>query len=832
MTDLYAGVHLLDAPFAIDRIYDYTVPRSLCDVVERGCFVTVPFGNGNRRRLALVVEVRERSDYDRLKPILSVCTDKISLPEHMMRLCFFMKEQTLCTVGEAVRAIVPAAVLTRMTEVYAAVAEQTGRMPDPSHPEDEEVLSYLRTATAPCPTATLRRRFGSRTDEILRRLRERKLIARDATYHDVDATAYTTYYRLAIDDREANALATGEATTTHAKLRSPKQRAVLLALLSSADPLTQKAICALADCSSSVVDGLLTHGLLKEEKIGQCRRPFDLDRITPAPLPQLNEQQDEVYRSLAAMVDESKPHAALLHGITGSGKTSVMLALIAHVLESGKDAIVLLPEIALTPQSVAIFCSRFGKGVAVIHSGLSTGERYDAYEQTRTGRARVVVGTRSAVFAPVQNLGVIIIDEEQEHTYKSDSNPKYHARDIARFRCADAGALMLLASATPSMESYYKATEGKYTLLKLTRRYGKAELPQVQIADMRRDAQAIGDSPMGSLLCERLTENTAQHRQSILFLNRRGYHHYISCRKCGTALTCPNCSVAMTYHTRRGSYSEGELVCHFCGSRRPLPSQCPECGSEHLARLGYGTQRVEEELHSLLPEARILRMDTDTTHAKSSYDEMLGQFRDGRADVLLGTQMVTKGHDFPDVTLVGVLMADSSLYLDDYRASERTFSMLTQVIGRAGRASARGEAIIQTNNPDHDVIRLACAQDYESFFSREIRLRRMLVFPPFCDIALLALSGEDEKDLFLAAQKLHEELLRLLGTEYADVKVQLFGPFEAPVYRVENKYRLRMVVKCRLNKRSRALFATLLRAFSGMGAKKVTLSIDFNPSNL
>ena len=288
----------------------------------------------------------------------------------------------------------------------------------------------------------------------------------------------------------------------------------------------------------------------------------------------------------------------------------------------------------------------------------------------------------------------------------------------------------------------------------------------------------------------------------------------------------------MTYHTRRGSYTEGDLVCHFCGSRRPMPTQCPECGSEHLARQGYGTQRVEEELQGLLPTARVLRMDTDTTHAKSSYDEMLTQFRDGRADVLLGTQMVTKGHDFPDVTLVGVLMADSSLYLDDYRASERTFSMLTQVIGRAGRAQSRGEAIIQTNNPDHDVIRLACAQDYEAFFSREIRLRRMLVFPPFCDIALLSLSGEDEKDLFLAAKKLHDELLRLLGADYADVKVQIFGPFEAPVYRVERKYRLRMVVKCRLTKRSRAMFAALLGAFSGMGAKKVSLSIDFNPSNL
>jgi primosomal protein N' (replication factor Y) len=337
---------------------------------------------------------------------------------------------------------------------------------------------------------------------------------------------------------------------------------------------------------------------------------------------------------------------------------------------------------------------------------------------------------------------------------------------------------------------------------------------------------------MGSLLCAELTRNAADGNQSILFLNRRGYHHYVCCRKCGTAITCPNCSVSMTYHTKRGTYAEGELICHFCGTRKPLPEKCPECGHEHLSRQGYGTQRVEEELTHLLPTSRILRMDTDTTTAKSSYDEMLTSFRAGESDVLLGTQMVTKGHDFPRVTLVGVMMADSSLYLDDYRAGERTFSMLTQVIGRAGRQAARGKAIIQTSNPDHDVIRLACAQDYEGFFNREIRLRKMLVFPPFCDIALLTLSGKDEKELFLAASKLRDELSRLLGKEYTDVPVQIFGPFEAPVYRVERRYRLRMVIKCRLNKRSRALFASLLTAFGASGAAGTLLSIDFNPSNL
>ncbi|MBQ7337410.1 MAG: primosomal protein N' [Clostridia bacterium] len=831
MAEMYAGVYLLNVPYAIDHVYDYSIPRYLCDMIHRGCFVTLPFGNANRSSLAIVTEVRDHSDQPRHKPIFSVCSERLTLSEQLLGLCFFMKEQTLCTIGEAVRAMVPAAVLGHMTEVYTANADLTAPAADTYHPEDDDVLAYLRAGTVPVTTAALRRKFGSRTDESLLRLRRRHLILRDARYDGVDRTTYTTYYSLTLSREQVTLLAAGTSLPGVAPLRTAKQRAVLKCLAEQGE-MTDRALLAAADCTDAVLSRLAERGLIVSRKQADIRRPYAPADLPPPPPLFLNEQQQDAVSELCAMADENAPRAALLYGVTGSGKTSVMMALITHLLARGKGAIVLLPEIALTPQSIALFCARFGETVAVIHSALSAGERYDAYRRIREGEARVVLGTRSAVFAPMQNPGAIIIDEEQEHTYKSDSDPKYHARDIARYRCAEENALMLLASATPSLESYYKATQGSYKLLKLTRRYGKAELPQVVIADMRRDAAGIGDSPMGTLLCEELTQNAADGNQSILFLNRRGYHHYVACRKCGVAISCPNCSVAMTYHTKRGSYTEGDMVCHFCGTRRPLPAACPECGHEHLTRQGYGTQRVEEELTHLLPSSRILRMDTDTTTTKSSYDEMLTSFRAGESDILLGTQMVTKGHDFPRVTLVGVLMADSSLYLDDYRAGERTFSMLTQVIGRAGRQAARGKAIIQTNNPDHDIIRLACAQDYEGFFNREIRLRRMLVFPPFCDIALLTLSGKDEKELFLAAGKLRDELSRLLGGEYADVQVQIFGPFEAPVYRVDRKYRLRMVIKCRLNKRSRAMFASLLTSFGASGASGTLLSIDFNPSSL
>jgi primosomal protein N' (replication factor Y) len=391
---------------------------------------------------------------------------------------------------------------------------------------------------------------------------------------------------------------------------------------------------------------------------------------------------------------------------------------------------------------------------------------------------------------------------------------------------------MLLASATPSFESYKKAMDGKYTLVELKNRYGEATLPDTEIVDMREEIQFGNTSPLGSRLCSSLVKTKQENNQSILFINRRGYNNFISCRNCGEAIKCPECSVSMTYHTNAGSYDDGYLACHWCGKRLPVPKTCPSCGGEHLAKMGYGTQRVEQELGMLMPDARVLRMDTDTTTAKSSYDTLLGKFRRHEADVLLGTQMVTKGHDFPDVTLVGVLLADSSLYLDDYRAAERTFAMLTQVIGRAGRSKKKGTALIQTNNPDNECIRLACAQDYKAFYESEIKIRKLLVFPPFCDIALLTLTSHDEKELLKASTLLAEKISEYMKGEYSDLPLVVYGPFEAPVYKVEGKYRMRMVIKCRINKRSREMFSDVLKYFSGSGARGLSLSVDINPTNL
>ena len=823
----YAGVHLLDSPYFLDVEFDYYIPVELRGRIEIGDFVTVPFGNANKRRLALTVSLKEEPDRKDTvcKPIADVAPKKMSLSGEMMGLCFFMKEQTLCTLGDAVRSVVPASALSKLVEIWRSTSVPL----DGNITLDGATLlvcEYIRKKGS-VKFDLLRTKFGASLAPALKKLLELGLVERDHIMIDAgDKTE--TVISLAVDTSVAESILDGGCEQY--KLRSQKHTEIISLLVENPE-MTEAELRRTSGANATQIKALVEKGLIaryerRVEESYETQTKRNAEKIV------LNDEQSEAYETLSALADSGDAHGVLLHGVTGSGKTSVMLKLIDKMIRDGRGVIVLLPEIALTPQSLAIFCSRYGERVAVIHSGLSQSQRYETYNKIRSGNADVVVGTRSAVFAPVHDLGLIIIDEEQEHTYKSDMSPKYHARDIARYRCHSNHALMLLASATPSVESYKKAMDGKYTLLKLKNRYGGATLPETTVVDMRAETKQGNTSALSTLLCQKLIETKAKGEQSILFLNRRGYNNFLSCRECGESVKCPRCSVSMTFHTFGSSYDKGELRCHWCGTRVAEPSECPSCGGTHLAHMGYGTQRIEQELYSLIPDVRILRMDADTTVSGASYEQMLSSFRRHEADILLGTQMVTKGHDFPDVTLVGVLLADSSLYMDDYRANERTFAMLTQVIGRAGRAKKAGEAIIQTNNPDNDCIRLSCAQDYETFFSQAITLRRMLRFPPYCDIALMTLTSIDEKELFKAAKLLSDKINGCIKGAFGDVPLEIYGPFEAPVYKVENKYRMRMVAKCVLNRRSRGLFSSVLSDFSQSGAKGLSLSIDFNPTNL
>jgi primosomal protein N' (replication factor Y) len=489
--------------------------------------------------------------------------------------------------------------------------------------------------------------------------------------------------------------------------------------------------------------------------------------------------------------------------------------------------IVLVPEIALTPQAVSRFYAHFGNELAVLHSGLSVGERLDEWQRINSGDARIVVGTRSAIFAPVKKLGIIIIDEEQEHTYKSETSPRYHARDVARFRCAKSGALLLLASATPSVESFYAACSGRYSLVRLDERYGKAVLPQVITVDMKQELAAGNDGPVSALLLQELEENLRRGEQSILLLNRRGYNTFIYCADCGLVMTCPNCSISLTYHS-----ANGRLMCHYCGYSHESAAVCPTCGSHHMRYSGQGTQKAEQVLGEMLPHAKILRMDTDTTSAKFSHEKILKKFEEEHYDILIGTQMVAKGLDFPQVTLVGVINADQSLYTDDFRAGERTFSLLTQVVGRSGRGSLNGRAVIQTGTPDNDVIGFASNQNYDAFYTAEIMLRSALLYPPFCDICQIGFSSADEADVknlaFAFFSRLKEELVKL-----KDMPSRLMGPSPATVYKVSNRYRYRIIIKCKNNKIIRALLSQLLTEFGKNGSnKKSAVFADMNPLSI
>ena len=828
----YAGVFILDNPYCIDASYDYYIPQDMRAAVSPGVFVTVPFGHGNRKQIGLVASLHNNQTAKRIKSLAAVCSERICLSREMLELCLWLHEQTLCTMGEAVHCVLPSASMSVMVDYYSPSPDKIPEMGD-KQPDAGALLVYnYVVARGSVSIHALRARFGAGVGEIVSGLTAKGYVLKQAEEKRGSEGSFTTLYSLTVSPAEAQLIIDG-GKSAPVKLTSQKQKAILARALELGKPAEKDTLCVGTDAGAAQIKALVDKGLLNAEKKQVFRNPYAVpEDFTPAPDPVLNDQQAAAVATLEQLADSGEARAALLFGVTGSGKTYVMAKILDKILGSGKGAILMLPEISLTPQSVALFCARYGDTVAVIHSGLSAGERQDAYTRIASGQARLVIGTRSAVFAPVPNLGIIIMDEEQEHTYKSDQNPKYHARDVARWRCAKSKALLLLASATPSLESYSKAKAGIYTLLTLTERYNKTNLPEVTVADMRTETGAGNASPLGRLLTDELEQTVADGRQAVLFLNRRGFHRFISCASCGTAVTCPHCSVAMTYHVKNGTYTDGELVCHWCGTRLPVPKKCPACDSPHMRHTGFGTQRVQQELEMLLPDARVMRLDADTTSAKFSMDKLLGEFRDKQADVMIGTQMVTKGHNFPDVTLVGVLLADASLYVDDYRAAERTFAMLMQVIGRAGRGDVQGKAIIQTNNPDSDVITLACAQDYDTFYEREIKLRRLLAFPPFCDIVLMTLTSGDEKELMINAVRLREELERLGADDYADVPMIIFGPFEAPVYRVEEKYRMRLVIKCRLTKKSRELFSKLLVRFGKEGAKKPVLSIDFNPSSL
>ena len=540
-------------------------------------------------------------------------------------------------------------------------------------------------------------------------------------------------------------------------------------------------------CARTTVKKLISTGLAESIKREVFRIPeFSAgDRLK---MPVLNDEQQSAFEGLDMLASSGKAAVSLLEGVTGSGKTSVYIHLIDSVLKRGKSAILLVPEIALTPQMLYTFSSYFGDDIAVLHSSLSPGERYDEWKRLKTGRAHVAIGTRSAVFAPVDNLGILIIDEEQEDTYRSENNPRYDARDVAKYRCFKNSCLLVLGSATPDLVSRYCAESGRYSRFVLRRRYNEMKLPEVKIIDLKNELRRGNEGSISVPLRTELLENLERGEQSILFLNRRGAHKLVTCGECGFVYKCPHCSVSLTYHS-----VNRRLICHYCGYTRRVDEACPDCGGI-LKYIGAGTQLVEEELHSLFPGTEILRMDADVLSGSMTHEQVFERFRAENIPIMIGTQMVTKGLNFENVTLVGVLSADQSLYSGDFRAAERTFSLITQVIGRSGRGQKAGRAVIQTFTPSSEVIRQAARQDYDAFYQSEIILRKLQDSPPFSDLLSVTASGAEERAVVDACRFVKNRLCFLLGQKE---KTEFLGPTPLTVVRVNNRFRYRIIIKCR-----------------------------------
>ena len=815
-----AGLYIIGVPYRVDRIFDYYIPSAYLGMLEPGMIVTVPFGRSNKKRYAVVANVFSSDDTGNLKPITGI-EEGYRLDRDSIGLCQFMKEQYFCSFGEAAKCMLPAALFSRIKEIYT---------PSKERPEGDMISAKALTVYSDIL------KNGSMSSDLLTgKYGEEVLALADSlvglgylekiTSSEKKNIVHEDIIHLSCDSDSAY------RNLENKVIKGVKQISVYSHLIKHGSTAYSE-LASIYGVSKATIKTLEEKKLIEIERREVMRNPY-AGKGKPPKDYELTEKQKEALGIINSLLDQPGSHAALLYGVTGSGKTAVIKKTIDRVIANGKKVIMLVPEIALTPQAVSVFCSYYGDRVALIHSSLSEGERFDSWRRICSGDADICIGTRSAIFAPFKDLGLIVIDEEHEHTYKSEMSPKYHARDIARYRAAHSGALMLLSSATPSLESFYKARKGKYTLIKLTERYNDRALPQTIINDMRVDTEAGNLDALGTLMRDAVKKISVRGEQAILFVNRRGYNNFVSCPLCGHVEKCERCSVSYTYHSYgKRDPKNGSLVCHYCGSRKPAPRVCPECGNDALLYNGFGTQKAEESLTELFPSLRVMRMDADTTGSKFSFDRMIESFRKGEADILIGTQMVSKGHDFPNVTLVGVLSADSMLYMDDFRANERSFSLLTQVVGRAGRAEKQGIAIIQTYNPDHTVIRYAAAQDYEAFYENEIALRKNYLFPPFCDIAVFTFGAPEESVFKTILPEFAKSLSGMLENEFRDVKMVVYGPVEAPLYKLNNMYRMRYIIKCKNNGRTRELLSKLYCEFSKKESSKLTVGIDINPTSL
>ncbi len=812
---MLAKIAVSAAAFAIDKPYSYRVPEEM--ELKPGQRVQLPFGRGNRRCEGIVLSV-ESGDEKNLKCVERVLDESPLLTRTQLQLAAFIRERYFCTLYEAVRAMLPAGLWFKTSASYDLTEDTSWQEKTIKKAGAAEILRLMADLGGHAEENALRSLISDEEilEEALSYLTKKKWV-----------TAQVEFQRRSNDKTEkiVSLNSSPEEAMEYASHRpkSAQQQKAVLELLCSLGSVAAKELCYFTGAKMPTIQSLEKKGYvtLSERPVLRCReiRPANIQR----PLV-LNGEQQSCFDGLQGQLHRENPGIGLLYGVTGSGKTSVYIRLIQECLDMGKTAMLLVPEISLTPQLLGLLAAWFGQRVAVLHSSLGVGERYDQWKRVKSGEATVVVGTRSAVFAPCENPGLIILDEEQEHSYKSENSPRYDAKEVAIWRGQKEHALVLFGSATPSVESMYRAKQGLYTLYTLKERYNGKPLPEVQIVDMREEMKMGNDLSLSYPLREAIHDTARADKQTILLLNRRGNSRALVCVDCRETPNCPRCEIRLTYHS-----ANHRLMCHYCGHSQPAPQRCPSCGGP-LKPLGTGTQKVQQELTGLFPEMESLRMDADTVNAVNTHEKILEKFQTEKIPVLIGTQMVAKGLNLPDVTLVGVLDADLSLYTGGWRAGETTFNMLTQVVGRAGRGEYAGQAMVQTLVPDHAVIGLAKSQNYDGFYDLEIQLRRVQNAPPFGDFATVTFTGQEETAVLRGAAKFRDSLIACLGqAPYTEEKCTVLGPAPCVVPKINYNFRYQLTLRCRMTKNLRFLLAYLLREFSRDGQNRgVTAFIDVN----
>ena len=806
------------APYSIDKPYSYLVPESLAAAAVPGVRVMVPFGRSNKESEGLILARVQEPKLPGSKALRQVLDPEPVLDKAGIDLALWMRGRYFCTVFEAVKTILPAGLWYGLREIWSLAMEpEAARSAAVDIPGAWQVLDLLEKQGGKADIRVLRDALGGGAEKPLKAMKKAEILACETDAKRKIADKSHRMVELAVNTEDAYAL-------TEPKRRSAPARYEVVNFLATAGRTPAAEVSYYTGASARTLKAMEKAGLIAFSEEEELRVP-SLDDVEPGPEIVLNEEQQQAFEEILGRVQAAKPSVTLLHGVTGSGKTQVYLRLVQETLALGRTAMVLVPEIVLTPQMMRKFSSYFGNRVAMLHSSLKMTERYDQWKRIRRGEVDVVLGTRSALFAPLKNLGLIIMDEEQEGSYQSENVPRYDAREVAKYLCVREKAALVFGSATPTVETAWAAEQGSYQKALLRRRYNENALPEVLIADLRQEILNGNPGLISTPLRQELEKNLAAGEQSILFLNRRGSSRMLLCGECGYVPQCPRCSTAMTYHS-----ANGRLMCHYCGHSEPAADTCPECGG-WMKHVGAGTQKVEEELRELFPEAGILRMDADTT--AGGHEEILQTFERERVPILLGTQMVAKGLDFENVTLVGVLSADISLYVDNYRAAERTFSLLTQVVGRAGRGGKTGRAVIQTYTPGNDVIRCAARQDYDAFYESEIRMRRLRRYPPFADLFTVTVSGTEEGRVLRAAVSVRETLRQLCRwPELAAGEPEVLGPAPAPVVKVNNRFRYRCTLVGKNDKATREMLAWLQKDFAKDSANRgMNLFVDHNTAD-